>query len=132
MVTLNSLLNSLNFPVMWATLKESGILNVIIIFFAIYFLIRIFNFLRENFRDYTPSYRKPHVKRERPHPKPEKCEFSLCQNKLVYLKDFKCSYCSKWFCDAHRLPEDHNCAGKVRTPASMQRKVTSIIDSHRR
>jgi len=43
------------------------------------------------------------------------CEF--CGEKGVnILYMFLCAYCNKWHCKKHRLPENHNCNGKPKSP----------------
>jgi len=43
----------------------------------------------------------------------QKCEH--CGAEVEF--PFKCNYCGKYFCEAHRLPENHNCSNAPpRTP----------------
>jgi len=37
------------------------------------------------------------------------CQFKKCKKKLGIINRYKCPYCSREFCDKHRLPENHNC-----------------------
>ena len=39
----------------------------------------------------------------------KKCHLDECNNKIK-ITNFKCSYCSIFHCDKHRLPETHNCS----------------------
>jgi len=32
-----------------------------------------------------------------------------CDKELDYLLPFQCKYCNNYFCEEHRLPENHNC-----------------------
>ena len=43
-------------------------------------------------------------------------ECHYCKKELNPLNRFSCKYCGKWFCDEHRLPENHKCNGKVKNP----------------
>ena len=39
-----------------------------------------------------------------------------CKKDLNLINRFSCKYCERWFCDEHRLPENHQCKGKVKNP----------------
>ena len=45
---------------------------------------------------------------------------AVCGEKLIL--PIKCSYCDKYFCDKHRLPEHHNCAGAYEKERSERRR----------
>lgn len=45
----------------------------------------------------------------------ELCSFCKSEYK-GFLDKFKCKYCKKNHCAAHRLPEKHNCTGNPRSP----------------
>ena len=45
---------------------------------------------------------------------PKKC--GVCKLKLTIIDRFLCKYCGGAFCNAHRLPEDHNCSGNPKNP----------------
>jgi len=38
------------------------------------------------------------------------CEF--CDKGIDDLNSYFCKYCKRWFCEKHRLPENHKCIGK--------------------
>ncbi len=48
------------------------------------------------------------------------CNLKTCKEKLNMLNGFKCHYCDNYFCDKHRLPEEHNCKGNVTLPKEMR------------
>lgn len=50
---------------------------------------------------------------------PKVCEAENCQHKLNFLC-YDCPYCYKYFCEAHRIPEDHNCTGSPKLPEGMK------------
>ena len=47
------------------------------------------------------------------------CRLRGCKNKLKGLT-YQCPYCHKWFCEQHRLPEDHKCPSP-RKPKEMKK-----------
>ena len=57
------------------------------------------------------------------------CNF--CKKKINSITGFFCKYCQKWFCADHRLPENHKCKGKLKSPPAEYRIIysgkTSII-----
>ena len=54
-----------------------------------------------------------------------KCEYCGAEIELP----FKCNYCGKYFCEAHRLLENHNCSdAPARTPLGSFRTKQLIAD----
>ncbi len=50
----------------------------------------------------------------------DKCNLESCKEKLNMVNGFKCHYCDNYFCDKHRLLEEHNCKGNVTLPKEMR------------
>jgi len=44
--------------------------------------------------------------------KPNTGECDYCKIKIQPLNSFYCWSCRRWFCNTHRMPEDHKCIGK--------------------
>jgi hypothetical protein len=43
---------------------------------------------------------------------------------------FQCNYCGKYFCENHRLPENHNCLGSpARTPLGSYQSKVALADT---
>lgn len=52
-----------------------------------------------------------------------KCD--ICSEELEYLP-FKCRYCGKQFCKAHRLPENHKCSFEFKNDPYSAKKLTPM------
>ncbi|MCK5021381.1 MAG: AN1-type zinc finger domain-containing protein [Candidatus Peribacteraceae bacterium] len=52
----------------------------------------------------------------------DKC-FKCKKKYKTYTDRFKCNYCNKFFCPKHRLPESHNCWGKLVSKSGAFREV---------
>jgi hypothetical protein len=46
---------------------------------------------------------------------PGHCEFHGCTNKPTGLDVYHCRYCEKYHCPKHRIAEDHNCTGNLKS-----------------
>lgn len=52
---------------------------------------------------------------------PQYCEHKGCKTTLTGLSEtWHCRYCNKFFCSEHRLPESHECKGKLKAPEGNQ------------
>src|SRR3989344_462480 len=63
------------------------------------------------------------AKKKRPEPKGY-CE--ECKKKVNVVQNFYCKYCRKYFCEEHRISEDHNCNGELKNPHRPQETVESL------
>ena len=61
---------------------------------------------------------KGYVPEAVPMPVARKCHYRPCRKRLRGLA-YKCPYCGGKFCEAHRLPEEHDC-DEPSLPASMR------------
>lgn len=76
------------------------------------FLIVAYFVFREFFQRKKPSEKwfAPQEVRKSERPKaPLTGRCSFCEQHVTM--PYKCKYCGKLFCDEHRLPENHDCAG---------------------
>lgn len=67
------------------------------------------NLFRKEEKGYNTEYKKIGEYEE---DKPliiHNCEFKDCKKKLNLVNGFRCSYCYKYHCEEHRLPEFHKC-----------------------
>ncbi len=82
----------------------------------------------EPIRKVTSSIERPIIRVERAYQKSVKkkqksfkgkCEY--CKNKIGGLDVFYCKYCGKYHCPKHRIPENHECKGKVGKPGELSK-----------
>ncbi len=68
----------------------------------------------------TTTYEAPEINKRKSFK--GRCEY--CKKKIEYKFDrFYCSYCQKWHCPEHRIPENHECKGN---PPSMPKPLREI------
>jgi hypothetical protein len=51
------------------------------------------------------------------------CELRGCHKILTTTNRFRCHFCRKYFCDNHRIPENHHCKKKPRALRSSLREL---------
>jgi hypothetical protein len=54
-------------------------------------------------------------------------ECSICGERVIL--PYRCSYCGLYFCDEHRLPENHNCSGLPKRKWSSITQIDAPIKS---